>query len=140
MAHQHFVQVKIQGLPSCVLAGYAVPICANDSLTYWLPDRIKTVSWVWKAFHDWVSQILLKMHKRYSRFYRFLPVTPFSIENSQFLKHPFNHLKINCTKLLTADLKFENLLSFLDAASPLTSFQLSRNIIFHETELFRPSS
>ena len=40
----------ILGLPFCVFAGYNVPTYANDSLTYWLPDRIKTIIWIWKAF------------------------------------------------------------------------------------------
>ena len=40
----------ILGLPFCVFARYSVLTYANDSLTYWLPDRIKTIQWLWKAF------------------------------------------------------------------------------------------
>ena len=36
-------------LPFCVFGGYSVLTYANDSLTYWLPDRIKTINWYWKA-------------------------------------------------------------------------------------------
>ena len=34
----------------CVFAWYSGLTHANDSLTYWLPDRIKTINWLWKAF------------------------------------------------------------------------------------------
>ena len=51
-------------LPFCVFPWHSVPIYANGSLTYWLPDRIKTISWLWKAFHNWVCQLLLEMHKK----------------------------------------------------------------------------
>ena len=37
-------------LPLCVFTGYSVLTYNNDSLTYWLPDRIKTINWLWKAF------------------------------------------------------------------------------------------
>ena len=40
----------ILGLPFCVFAGYSVLTYANDSMTYWLPDRMKTIRWLWKAF------------------------------------------------------------------------------------------
>ena len=60
MAHQqHFIALAdigvldksvILGLPFCVFVGYNVLTYANDSLTYWLPDRIKTIDWLWKAF------------------------------------------------------------------------------------------
>ena len=36
--------------PFCVFAGYNVLPYANDSLTYWLTDRIKTISWLRRAF------------------------------------------------------------------------------------------
>ena len=48
----------ILGLPSCVFAGYSVLTHANDSLTYWLPDRIKSINCLWKVFYDWVCQVL----------------------------------------------------------------------------------
>ena len=57
---------------------------AIDSLTYWLPDRIKQSTGFGKLFHDWVCQVLLKMHKKYTRFYIFLLFTPVSIGSSQF--------------------------------------------------------
>ena len=40
----------ILGLPFCVVAGYSVLTYTNDFLTYWLPDVIKTINWIWKAF------------------------------------------------------------------------------------------
>ena len=36
----------ILGLPFCVFAGYSVLTYANDSLTYRLHDRIKTIKWL----------------------------------------------------------------------------------------------
>ena len=36
----------ILGLPFCVFAGYSVLTSANDSLTYWLPDRTVTINWL----------------------------------------------------------------------------------------------
>ena len=39
----------IFGLPFSVFAGYSGSY-ANGSLTYWSPDRIKTINWLWKAF------------------------------------------------------------------------------------------
>ena len=36
---------------------------ANDSLTYWLPDKLKTINSFGKHFHDWVCHVLLKMYK-----------------------------------------------------------------------------
>ena len=47
----------------CVFGVYSVLTYAYDYLNYWLPDRIKTINWIWKGFHDWVCQVLLKMHK-----------------------------------------------------------------------------
>ena len=40
----------ILGLPFCVFAKYSVLTWTNDSLAYCLPDGIKTINWVWKAF------------------------------------------------------------------------------------------
>ena len=41
----------ILGLPFCVFAGYSVLTYANDSLTYRLPNGIKTIKQlIWKAF------------------------------------------------------------------------------------------
>ena len=37
--------------------GCSVLTYASDSLAYWLPDRIKTINWIWKAFHDSVCQV-----------------------------------------------------------------------------------
>ena len=56
-----------------------------DSLTYWLPDRIKKPQSIGfgKLFHDWVSEVLLKMHEKYTRFYIFLLFSIVSIESSQ---------------------------------------------------------
>ena len=36
---------------------------ANDALTSWLLDRVKTIIGFGKLFHDCVCQVLLKMHK-----------------------------------------------------------------------------
>ena len=53
----------VLGLPFCVYAGYSVLTYANDSLIYWLQDRIKQSIGFGKLFDDWVCQVLLKMHK-----------------------------------------------------------------------------
>ena len=75
----------ILGLPICVLAGYSVLAYANDSLAHWLPDRIKTIIQSFgKLFRDWVCEVLLKLYKKYTRFYRFFLFTPALIESSQF--------------------------------------------------------
>ena len=72
-------------LPFCVFTGYSLLTYANNSLTYWLSDRIKNnQKGFGNLFHDRVCQVLLKMHKKYTRFYRFLLFTPVSIESSQF--------------------------------------------------------
>ena len=55
----------IQALPLCVLRGYSLLNYTNDSLTYWLLDRIKIMIenkfiWIRKAFlHYWLYQVLL---------------------------------------------------------------------------------
>ena len=68
----------IPGLPFCIFAGYSVLTYASDSLTYWLPDRIKVG--FGKLFHDWVWQVLLKIDKKYTRLYRFLLFIPFQLK------------------------------------------------------------
>ena len=57
---------------------------AYDSLTYWLHDRMKTINWLGKLFHGWVCQGTTENYKKYARFYRFLLITPVSIESFQF--------------------------------------------------------
>ena len=37
-------------LPFCVFAGYSVQNYSNDSLMYWLTERITTIDWLCKAF------------------------------------------------------------------------------------------
>ena len=98
----------------CVFAGYSVLTYANDSLTYCLPDGIKKSIGYGKLFHDWVVQVLMKMHKKYTRFYRFLLITPVSIESSQFrsIWMTFNHLKTNSTKFAQCRLKIRKCIEF----------------------------
>ena len=38
------------GLPFCVSAGYSVLTYSNESLTWWLLDRIDTINWLSEAF------------------------------------------------------------------------------------------
>ena len=67
----------IVGLPFCVFTGYSVLPYANNSLTYWPPDRIKTVNWLWKAFfYDLICQVLLKVHKSMLHFTDFCYLPP----------------------------------------------------------------
>ena len=40
-----------------------------------LRDKIITVGFE-KLFLDWVCQVLVEMHKKYTRFYRFLLISP----------------------------------------------------------------
>ena len=40
----------ILGMLFCVFAGYSVLIYANDSMIYLLPDKIKIIDRLWKAF------------------------------------------------------------------------------------------
>ena len=87
----------------------------NDSLTYWLPDRIETIKLGFgKLFYDKVCQVPLKMHIKYTRFYRFLLFTPVSIENSKFrtISMTFNHIKTNSAKLAHYRFKIRKVLSF----------------------------
>ena len=74
----------ILGLPFCVFAGYSVPTSASDSLTYWLPVRIKTISWLWKEFSGLGMSSTAKNAQKFTRFDRFLLFIPVSIESSQF--------------------------------------------------------
>ena len=103
--HQHFGQVGNSTAAVCIFAGYSVLSYVNDSLTYWLPDRIQSIGFE-KLFHDWVCRILLKMHKKIQDFTDFCYL-PISIESSQFLSMQvtFNHLKTNCTKFAHYQLK-----------------------------------
>ena len=75
----------ILGLSFCVFAGCNVLTYTLDSLTYWLPDRIKNPQSIGfgKLFHHWVSEVLLKMHKKCIRFYIFLLFSIVSIESFQ---------------------------------------------------------
>ena len=54
--------------------------------------------------------------QKYTRFYRFLLFTPFSIESSQFLSTwmTFNNLKTNCTKLAHYKLKIRKVIELFD--------------------------
>ena len=58
----------ILGLPFCVFTGYSVLTFGNCSLTYWIPNRIKTIGFG-KLFDDWVCQVLLEMHQKFSKSY-----------------------------------------------------------------------
>ena len=60
--------------------------------------------------------LLLKMHKKHTRFYRFLLFTPVPIEKSQFwcLCMMFNHLKTNSTKSAHYRLKIRSYGVFLN--------------------------
>ena len=69
-------------LPFCVFAGYSVLTSTNDSLTYWLPDRIKTIN-SGKLFHDWVFQVL-KMHKSTLNFTKFCYLPPSQLKFLDF--------------------------------------------------------
>ena len=56
-----------------------------DSLTYWLLDRIKKRQSIGfgKLFHHCVSEVLLKIHEKYTRYYIFLLFSIVSIESSE---------------------------------------------------------
>ena len=78
----------------------------NEWMNEWFFDLLatkqnKTINWLWKAFHDLVCQLLLKIHKKYTRFYRFLLFISVSIKNSQFwdVLMMFNYLKTNFTMI-----------------------------------------
>ena len=46
----------ILGLPFCVFASYSTLTYANDSMTYWLPDRIKNNQLALEGFFTtWMS-------------------------------------------------------------------------------------
>ena len=93
----------ILGLLFCVFTGYSVLPYASNSLTYWLPDRIKTINWLWKAFSWLDMSSTTENSKKYSTFFRFLLLTSVSVESSQFWSTwmTFNRLKTNSTKLLS---------------------------------------
>ena len=59
-------------------------------------------------------KVLLKMHKKYTAFHRFLLITIFSIESSQFSSVwiTFNHLKTNSTKFAHCRLKIRKVIEF----------------------------
>ena len=74
-------------LAAAILCLRRVP-CAN--LRRWFSDLLATgqnkndqISSE-KVFHDLVCEVPLEMHKKYTRFYRFLLFTLFSIKSSQF--------------------------------------------------------
>ena len=106
----------------CVFAGYSVLTYANDYLTYWLLDRIKTIHWLWNAFSLLGMSSLLKMHKKYTRFYRFLLFTPVSVESSQFwsMWMTFSHLITSSTKLAHYRHKIRKVIEFFYATFALS--------------------
>ena len=115
-------------LPFCVSVGYSVLTYVNDSLTYWLPDRIKTINWIWKAF-SWLGMLSTTGNtQKIFKILQIFVIYPFSIESSQVLNMwmTFSSPKTNCTKFTHHRLKIRKvielifLLSVLDTTSPLT--------------------
>ena len=86
----------------------------NDSLTYWLPIRIKTINWLWKALSLLGMSTTTENAQKYTKFYRFLLFTPTSIGNAHFLSisMTFNHLKISSTKFAHYRLKIWKVIEF----------------------------
>ena len=61
------------GIPQlllCVFAGYSVLTYPNDQI-----EQKQSVGFG-KLFHDWACQVLLKVHRKYTRFYRFFRFPP----------------------------------------------------------------
>ena len=77
---------------------------ANESLTYWLPDRMKIFNWFWKVFHDWVCQRLLKMHKSILDFTDFLSVSGESRTKWHISGRTFSNIFLNSEAKNTAKL------------------------------------
>ena len=98
MAHQYHCKINadirildkslIIGLSFCVFVGYSVRTYANDSLTYWLLDKIMTITWRWKTFfmtryvkYNW------KFTNKCTRFHRFFGIYPCLHRKFSILKH-----------------------------------------------------
>ena len=102
-------------MPFCVFVGHSVLTYANDSLTYWLPDRIKTINWLWKAFSWLGMSSSTENAQKYAGFYRFL----LPIRSSQFwsMWMTFNHLKTNSIKFAHYRLKIRKVIELYDFQS-----------------------